>query len=196
MLPAREVRFAPRVHWSHRRPLGLGPAPLLAVAAAALFVLAIALLAVGAWLPGALVGLLCVGAVTLFVVAVRREPEATSARVATAVADRAESRARLTLVVTRASARTAMQLARLFKDRLRLRRQLRRSLSPLGEAVYRDDHTRASEIKAQAHVLDGELEHADRQAAAAMAALHAEIEHERAKGERTERIPVARRRQS
>jgi hypothetical protein len=190
MLPEREVKFATTRHWAHRRPLGLGPAPLLAALAAAALVLAIVTFALGAWVAG-LLFLAAAGAIVcLFLVAVRREPDAQSARLATTAAVRADGTIRLTGVRIRAWSRAGVELTRIWRERRRLRAQFKGRLEPLGEAVYREDLTRAEQLKAQAEQLDHALRDVDSRASATLAALHEEIEHERVPAQRTERLPV------
>jgi type IV secretory pathway TrbD component len=190
MLPEREVQFPPTTHWAHRRPLGLGPASLLAAVAVGALVLAIVTFALGSWIAGLIFMVIAATAACLFVVAVRREPDSQSARLATTAADRADGLIRLTAVRIRAWSRGVIELARIWRERRRLRAQFKRRLAPLGEAIYRDDPARAEQLKAQAEQFDHAIQEADRRASTTLAALHKRIEQERVPAQRTERLPV------
>jgi len=191
MLPEPEVHFPTTIHRIHRRPLGLGPTTLLAALAAITLIAAITMFANGSWAAGLVLLAASATEVCLFFVAVRREPRATGARVARAAARDADGLVRLSAVTVRASTRTGVELARLWHRRLVLRGQFRRRLTPLGEAVYRDDQLRAAQLKDEAGSLERRLGEADRQAAAAAAALRQQIERERVTTQRTRRLPVA-----
>lgn len=193
MLPESEVRFPTTVHWAHRRPLGLGPATLLAGLAGITFVCAIVMLIAGSWAAGIVLLATSVTEVGLFRVAAAREPDSGGARVARGAARRTDGMVRLSSVMVRASTHTGVELARLWHRRQLRRLQLRRRLTPLGEAVYRDDQGRADQLKAQAHELERELEEADQRAAAAKAALRAKIRRERVPVHGTQRLAVAER---
>lgn len=191
MLPEREVQFAPTVHHVHRRPLGLTPAPLLAAFGVVTFMIALILLVIGSWVAGIVFFVLTGVAVCLLLVAIRHEPEAQTSRVAVTAADRADGFARLTAVALRAGGGAGLELVRLWGRRRRLRFELRRRLTPLGEAVHRGDEERASQLKAQADELDRSLRETDRLAAETVAALRKQIERHRETSQRTERLPLA-----
>jgi type IV secretory pathway TrbD component len=186
MLPQREVQFPPTIHRAHRRPLGVGPAPLLAGLSAGALILAIVMFALGAWIAGLVFLVLAATGAGLFLVAVRREPDSQSARLANTAGDRANGFVRLIAVTSQAATRAGVELAKAWHRRQRLRLQLRRRLTPLGEAVYRDDRAEAARLKAQAHELDEALHEEERRAAEAMAALRGQIERERATTQSTQ----------
>ena len=190
MLPERELQFPPTLHHVHRRPFGLSPAPLLVAVAAASLVIALVLLALGSWIAGILFLAVSAVAAGLFVVAIRREPDEQTSRLAATAADRADGLARLAAVGVSASTRAGIEWARLWGRRRRLRYELSRRLGPLGEAVHRDDQERAEHLKAQADELDRALAGTDRRAADAIAALRKQIKRERATTQGTELIPV------
>lgn len=190
MLPRREVEFAPTVHRVHRRPFGLGPAPLLAALGGVMFVIALVLFALGSWVAGTVFLVMAGVAVCLLLVAIRREPEAQTSRLAITAADRADGFARLTAAAIRAGAPAGLELARLWGRRRRLRFELRRQLAPLGEAIHLGDEERALRLKAQADELGQSLRETDRRAAEAAAALRRQIERERAASQGTQQLPV------
>jgi len=193
MLPEREVRFPTTVHWAQRRPLGLGPATLLVGLAGITFVCAVVMLIAGSWPAGIVLLAASATEVCLFRVAAKREPESRGARVARVAARRTDGMVRLSSVMIRSSTHTGVELARLWHRRQLLRVQLRRRLTPLGEAVYRDDLTRVEQLKSQARELEHELGEADERAAEAKAALRAEIARERVPAHGTQRLAVGER---
>jgi hypothetical protein len=191
MLPEREVQFAPTVHHVHRRPLGLSPSPLLAGLGVVIFVIALILFALGSWLAGIVFLVLAGVTVCLLLVAISREPEAHTSRLATTAADRADGFGRLTAVAVRAGVPAGLELARLWGRRRRLRFELRRQLGPLGEAVHLGHREQAMQIKARADELDRSLRETDRRAAETTAGVRQRIERHRATSHRTERLAVA-----
>lgn len=193
MLPELEVRFPTTVHWAQRRPLGIGPATLLAGLAGITFVCAIVMLIAGSWPAGIVLLAASATEICLFRVAARREPDSGGARAVRVAGRRTDGLVRVSSVMVRASTQTGVELARLWHRRQLLRVQLRRRLTPLGEAVYRNDQARAEQLKAQARDLEQRLGEADARAAAAKAAMRAEIERERAPAQGTQRLAVAER---
>lgn len=193
MLPEREVRFPTTVHWAQRRPLGLGPATLLAGLAGITSICAIVMLIAGSWPAGIVLLAASATEVCLLQVAAKREPDSGGARIARGAGRRTDGLVRLSSVMVRGSTHTGVELARLWHRRQLLRVQLRRRLTPLGEAVHRDDQTRVEQLKAQAQELEQRLGEADERAAAAKAALRAEIERERAPAQGTQRLTVTER---
>ena len=192
MLPQREVQFPPTVHHAHRRPFGLSPAPLLAALAAVSLVLTLLFFGLGSWIAG-IVFLAASGVLaSLFVVAIRRESDEQTSRLAIAAAGRADGYARLTAVAVRASARSGLELVRLRGRRCRLRFEFRRQLAPLGAAVYERDQERAEQLKARADELDRALRETDGRAAEAIAALRDQIERERATSQSTQQLPLVK----
>jgi type IV secretory pathway TrbD component len=194
MLPEHEGRFPPTIHRAHRRPMGVGPAPLTAGLSGGVLVLAVVLFAIGAWIAGLVFLALSATAAGLFLAAVRHEPDSHSARLANVARNRTNAFSRLIGVTIRAALRAGVELAGAWQRRQRLRLELRRRLAPLGEAVYRDDLGQAERLKAQARELDEALHEADRRRARAMAALRERIEQERATTQSTEALPVVEQR--
>jgi hypothetical protein len=148
------------------------------------------LFALGGLVAGIVFLALSCASVGLFVVAVGREPESQSARLASTAASRAHELISLMAVVLHAASSTGLELAKLWQRRQRLRVQLRRRLAPLGEAVHRDDLDRAAKLKAQARRLDEALGDADRCRSDALASLRQQIERARANTQSTQRLPV------
>lgn len=190
MLPAREAQSPPTVHHVHRQPFGLGPSPLLAILAGVSVVLAIVLFAVGSVTGGIVFLVLAGAAVSLFLVAIRREPEAQSARLAMTGADRIAGLSRLTAVGFRAWFRTSAELIGLWWRRAQLRRELRRRLTPLGEAVHHDDQDRVAILKAEASELERALRETDRDAFTAVDRARRQVDHERGAVQPTQSMPV------
>lgn len=190
MLPQREVQFPPTVHHAHRRPLGLSPPPLLGGLAAVSLVLALLLIGLGSWIAG-IVFLAVSGVVaSLFVVAIRREPDAQASRLAIAAAGRADGWAKLTAVALRAWVLAGLERALLWGRRRHLQFERSRRMAPLGEAVHENDQERAMQLKAQVEELDHALREAERLAEEAMATRRSQIERERATSQGTEQLPV------
>lgn len=190
MLPEREVQFAPTLHHAHRRPLGLGPAPLLGGAALLALVLAVVTFALGWWVAGVVLLAVAGAAVGLFVVAIRREPESKTAWLALSAAGRAGTRTRVTGVALRAWSGAAVRLLRIWIRRHRLRAQFRQRLAPLGEAVQLGDLDRATQLKAQADQMARALGEAERERSAVVQAARGQIARERSDSEETESLPV------
>lgn len=186
MLPYRGEKSQPRVHQVHRRPFGLGPVPLLGGLAAGLLLLAILLFAVGSWVPALFMLAVSAALVALLIVALEREPDARSAQVAFRAVDRARWWARFAALAIRVWSRAGLQLARIRGQRLRLRAELRQRLTPLGEAVYREDQNRAEVLKAQASDLSQALGAADAEAAVVLGAARERVERERVAREESE----------
>jgi hypothetical protein len=107
-------------------------------------------------------------------------------------ADRADGLGRLAAIMISAGSRTALELARVWRLRRRLRVQFKRLLTPLGEAVYHDDPARAARLKEQARQLEQALRDADRRASEAKAALRVHIEREHATSQSTQRLPLGK----
>src|SRR5579884_4273274 len=185
-MPGPEVRgtvFPPTLHEAHRRPLGLEPAAVLALAGGIALLSCVILFAAGAWIAAViLLGVSC-GLGALFLVAVGREPETRLARWTLRTLARAGALRRLAAVAARAWWRGG-----------RLRLRLRRRLPALGEAVHRGEERRAAELRAQTAALEAQLRAAERDRAAAREAARRAIARERARAEATGRLapPPAR----
>jgi hypothetical protein len=170
----------PVLHRVERRPLGVHPVPLLGGLCAITLALGVAFVAVGVPVPGFILLGAAVALFALFAGGVRRDPDAPVARLVLRLTDRTRSAARLAGVAVRAWLRAAVALLWLRGRRLRLRRELKANLAPLGEAVHRDDRRRARALKHKAVEIERELSETERQAAAARAAARSQIEREQA----------------
>lgn len=190
MLPARGAQSPPTIHRVNRRPLGIGPVPLLGGGLFLALVLAVVLVAVGAWPAGILLLACAVVLVALLLVAVDREPEDPAAQAATLAADRARSKTRLIGVAARAWSRAGLAVVRFRQRRYHLRWRLRRQLQPLGEAAYRGDEERVEALRSKARQMEDALRQAERDTAAAVEAARVEIERERGFSQPTQSLPV------
>jgi hypothetical protein len=194
--PSREwraqepIEFPSTVHEVHRRPFGVGPAALLGGFAALALVAAIVLFAVGLWIVGIVALGLAGGSIALFWPAIRHEPGSRTARLTSRAVSRARATARFTAVRAWAWGRAGLQLGRIRRRRRRLRKALQSQLTPLGEAVYRDERERAASLKAQARELEHALERAEHEASAVLSAARQEIARERATAQPTQALPV------
>jgi hypothetical protein len=198
ILPQQPVEYPPTVHQVHRRPLGIGPVPLLGGLDALVLVLAIVLFVSGAWVGGAIVIALALALTGLLGAAIRRELDDPATRATLTAADRALTvtvrvrwRARFAAVTVRAWSRALLELAVLSTRRRRLRRQLDRYLGTLGEAVYRDDRQRAVTLKAQANDLERALQETEQGASEVFAATRQRVDRERTGIHATESFPIA-----
>src|SRR5205823_937841 len=97
------VGFPPSVHRASAVRAGRAPAPLLGALGALACLIAIALFAAGAWIDGMILLGISLALVTLFVSAVRREPDSQLALLTRATVDRSRSLARLAAISARAS---------------------------------------------------------------------------------------------
>jgi hypothetical protein len=190
IIPVRGVQSPPTIHHASRRPLGLGPVPLLGAGLLAALLLGVVLIVIGAW-PVGVALLACATVVAaLLLVAVDREPNDPAAQVAAAVAERARSHTRLIAVAARAWSRAAVAVVRFRQRRYRLRWRFRRQLEPLGEAAYRGEEDRVELLRARAREAEEALRQTELGSAAAVEAARAEIERERAPAAPTRALPV------
>lgn len=192
-IPAAELhrgRLAPTVHRAQSRPLGLEPQVLLASLSALLAGLSLVLLVAGGWILGLVVLLLGALLGAVFLASARREPDTALARAALTAVDRAESLARLVAVAGAAGMRGLLAVATLTQRRLRLRRELRRQLVPLGEAVHRGEEQRARQLKAHTQRLELALDRNEREQAEVLRALRCEVDRELASAEATRTLPA------
>lgn len=186
----RGVQSPPKIHRVSRRPLGIGPVPLLGAGLLAALLLAIVLSVVGSWLAGAVVVVGASVVAALLLVAVGQEPDDPAMQAAVSAARRAGSRTRLLGVAARAWSRAALAIVRFRQRRYRLRWRLRRQLQPLGEAAYRGEEDRVELLSAQARQMEEALRQAELETASAVEAARAEIERERAPAAPTRSLPV------
>jgi hypothetical protein len=182
----------PTVHRSTRRPLGIHPVPLLAAAGGLALVLAVVLLAAGALIGGLLGLAVALAALGLFAGGVRREPDAPAADHTLRAAGRVRALAWLAAVTGRASAGASWELLRIRRRQHALRRELKATLAPLGEAVHRGDDERADALKLTAAALEQQLDETKRAASEVIAATRRELERQRTGIEPTEALPRSR----
>ena len=190
--PEAAVGFPPSVHQASAVRAGRAPAPLLGALGAVACLIAIVLFAAGAWIDGMILLGISLALVTLFVSAVRREPDSQLALLTRATVDRSRSLARLAAISARASSRAALHLVSIRRRRRHLRHELRDRLAPLGEAVCHGDELRAKALKAQVSELERALRATEQEASAAVGGARQKIKHERATSERTQPLSAAR----
>lgn len=182
----------PNIHLAQRHPLGVHPVPLLTGLAVFSLLVAIVLFGMGAVLAGALILVIVLVFVTLLRSAVRREPEAPLARTIIQAVDRSRSVWERVGVSVRTGWRTTLNLLRIRGRQWRLRSDLQRHLKPLGEAIYREDHTRAQALKRQAKEIEHRLRASEEEAAGVAEAARRDIRRERAANQPTEVISAPR----
>jgi hypothetical protein len=190
MLPARGVQSPPTIHQVNRRPLGIGPVPLLGGGLLALVLVAAVLLALGTWIVGIILLACSVALLALLLVAVEREPDDPAARLAASAADRARSQTRVLGIAARAWSRAGVALLGVSRRRYRLRWQLRRHLEPLGEAAYQGDEAEVERLRARALELEAALHETEREGSEVVDAARVEIERERATSDATQTLPA------
>lgn len=181
----------PAVHHARRRPLGAHPVPLLGGLGGLALLLAIILFALGSLVGGLVLLALAIALLTLFAGGVRRDPDAPAAGLTLRAAARARSQRELVAVRGRTWASAGIELLRIRRRQHQLRAELKGSLTPLGEAIHRDEHERAQALKQEAAELEHKLEETERQAAAAIAAARHEIEERRRAIEPTQALSPA-----
>jgi hypothetical protein len=186
-LPARLGR-RPRasVHQIERRRLGVAPVPLLGGLALTALILAIVLWSTVGSILG--LGLLIVSLALfgLFLAGVRRQPESPISQALLGLAVRARDLLSFLISTFGTWTRAGREVASLRARRLRLRRELQRRLTPLGEAVHLSDAARAEELKAELAELQQRLEEASHQESAVLEAAHSTVERERTPVQPTE----------
>lgn len=170
----------PTVHLSHRRPFGAHPVPLLGGAGGVALLVAIVLLASGAIVGGLVLLMLAVPLLGLFAGGVIREPGAPVAGRSLRLIRRLRSLAGFLAVGVRTEGRAGVGLARLRSRQLQLRRELKATMAPLGEAVHRGDQPRADALARRARKLERELELLDGEASRLTAEAREDIANERA----------------
>lgn len=179
------------VHRVERRPFGVAPIPLLGGLALATLVLAIVLSAAVGWVAGICLLLVAAGLFSLFVAALRRQPEAREAQLLSGLVVKARDKGGFLVSGLRTWSRAGRQVASLRWRRLRLRRELRRRLTPLGEAVHHSDAARVDELKAELVSLQRQLDEATRHESAVLTAAQSKLERERGPVQSTEIFPPA-----
>ena len=185
----RHEELPPTLHHVQRRVFGVEPLPLLFGASALALLVGVVLLVSGDPIP-AIVLLLITGVLAAFVrTGIERDPASRVGRAWRLASARIHTQARLVAVSIRAWSAAAAQLVRVRLRRLRLRRQLREQLRPLGEAVYRNQPQRARAIKAHAEAVERELLDSQREDAALVGAAREAIDRERAPAQPTEALP-------
>lgn len=183
------ARPAMSFHDAQRRPLGAPPAAVLGAITIAALVAAMLLAASGAWI-GAVIALgVSLGACTLLPAAIRHDPDLPGTHVARRSATRAKSTAWFVAIAARAWTRAAVSLLHIKQRRVRVRRELRQQLAPLGDAVHQGDQARADEIKAHVEVLERKLAESEGHASSAIEQAREIVERERATTQPTRALP-------
>lgn len=184
--PPASARPAASLHRAERRPLGMTPLPFLAGLAVAALVLGVVLGAAVSWIPG--IGLLVVaGAMCgLLVAGMRRQPESPLAMLLAGLAVRLRDLSGFGVACGRTWSRTVAQVLSLRWRRLRLERDLRHRMAPLGEAVHRGDATRADQLKREAEALQRRLDEIGNREAAVVSSAQSEMERDRLPVQQTE----------
>jgi hypothetical protein len=182
----------PTVHFSHRRPMGVHPVPLLGIGGSVALIVAIVLLAAGSVIGGLLVLVLAAASLALFAGGVRQEPHAPAAEQARRAAGRLRSFAGLASVTGREWAGASWELLRIRRRQDALRGELTATLALLGEAVHHEDDERAHDLKQRADKLEQQLGESDRAASSVMAAARRELKRERVGIGATEMFPAVR----
>lgn len=189
---------AATMHRIERRPLGVAPIPLLGGMAAGALVLAIVMFASVGWVPG--IGLLLVSGalVGLLAAGLRRQPESATAQALSGLLVRGRDMSGFLLRSGRMWGRTGVELGSLRWQRIRLERELRKLLTPLGEAVHQDDIERTAVLKSQAAALQRQLDELGSLETSLVSTAQSRLERERVPVQATEALtpvsPRARRR--
>jgi hypothetical protein len=185
-LAAESGRPAPSLHRLERRPLGVTPLPFLAGLTVVAIVLAVVLWASVGWIPGA--GLLAVAVAlsVLFSTGLRRQPDSPTAQLVAAGLVRLRDLTVFFASSGRTWSRTGAEVMSLRWQRVRLERELRRRLKPLGDAVHIGDGERIQALKSEAAALQRRLDELGTRETAVVASAQSEIERERAPVQSTE----------
>jgi hypothetical protein len=170
----------PTLHRSHRRPFGAHPVPLLGAVGAVALLAAIVLLAAGAIVGGLVVLMLAVPLLGLFAGGVMREPDAPVAGRSLQLLRRIRSLAAFLAVGVRTEGRAGVGVARVRSRQHQLRRELKATMAPLGEAVHHGDQPQADALAWRAKKLERELEQLDEEASRLAATARDEMASERA----------------
>ena len=189
--PAAQRR-RPRINVDHadRQPLGAPPAGLLLALTAAALIAAGILIVAGAWI-GVVISLgVFLAALSMLSSAIRQDPATPAARMRRRTATNTTGTARFAAVSARAWARAVASLVAIKQRRLRLRRELHRQLTPLGEADHQGDEERAEQLKAHAQELERELDESGRQAEAVISGAKAVVGREKSAVERTQAVSL------
>jgi hypothetical protein len=179
-------RPAPSLHRIERRPLGVTPLPFLAGLTLAALVLAVVLWGTVGWIPG--LGLLLVAAALagLFATGLRRQPDSPTAQVVTELSSWGRDLGTFAVSSARTWSRTGAQVASLRWRRIRLERELRRRLRPLGEAVHRADAARLEALRTETAMLQRRLDELGSLEAALVSSAQSKLERERVPVQATE----------
>lgn len=189
-LPEQPLEFPATVHHVEPRVGGLPALPLLCLLGTLALVVAVVLFSAGAWAGGIILLALAVTFAAGFLSAAKRDPDSPLGWLARSAAESAHARTRLARVSLTAWTRAARQLLQVRNRRRRLHAELNARLEPLGEAVYRDEHTRAAELQAEARALDAQLREHEREKSAAVQRAREEVERERGTSQPTQSLPV------
>ena len=190
LLASQNPRPRASIHESHRRPLGAPPPAFLGALSLAALLLVLILLITGSWI-GAIIALgAFIGLITLFIPAVRHDPNSQAARVTRRSVSNATNSARFAAVAARAWTHAGISLLHVKQRRLRLKRELHSQLAPLGQAVHRGDQARAEDLKARADELEQQLQDIDGNALAIVEGAREVVEREKATSQPTQTLPA------
>lgn len=184
--PPSSARPAASVHRAERRPLGVAPLPFLAGLTLTALVLALVLWAAVGWILG--LGLLVVAAALcgLLVTGIRRQPDSPMTMLLAGTAVRLRDLSEFVVSCGRTWGRTGAEVLSLRWRRLRVERDLRHRMAPLGEAVHRGDAARAGELRREAEALQRRLDELGSREAALVSSAQSEIERDRGPVQPTE----------
>lgn len=171
------------VRHAARRPTGLLALLLLCAPSAILAGIALVLLAHDERIPGLILVVLALVYAVLLLMTVEREPDASLAYQALAVAARAQLRARVACVSVAAWSRALRALVRVRRRQQRLYAARKDRLAAFGEAILRGDRAHAARLKAETRGLGKEMRARDHEASVAIDSAREQIERERSAGQ-------------
>ena len=189
----QDVRFCPQcgsrlgadgppVTWGYaeRRLFGLAPPVLVLALALLALVLAVVLFAAGHWLAGLVMALAAAGFAAVFLGAARQSPQGRLAPAALAVSDRVRWRAGFAWVSAASWVSAVRPVVRLRVVRWRLRRERRRLVYALGEAVLAGGEGPSEALRSEALVRSDEIDECERELRLALTSAHDRVGRERA----------------
>jgi type IV secretory pathway TrbD component len=164
---------------TERHVFGVAPPTLLLGLVLAALLCAVVLVALGHWIAGGAFLIVAACLALFFVSAARQLPEDAASRGAFDAADRARAWTGFARVSVVSWASAGKAVARLRVEQRRLRREQRRRIHELGDAVYRDDETAAASLKADARTLGARIEQTERDLQLALATANDRVNRER-----------------
>jgi hypothetical protein len=188
-LASQDSRPRASIHESHRRPLGAPPPAFLGALSLAALLLVLILLITGSWIGATIALGAFIGLITLFIPAVRHDPDSQAARLTRRSVSNATNSTRFAAVAARSWTQAGISLLKIKQRRLRLKRELRSQLTPLGEAVHHGDQARAEDLKARADELEKQLEMIDADASAIVEGAREAVEREKTTSQPTQTLP-------